>query len=194
MVSLQGGTRSIYTVYDGLNHIFYQFSSLTPTLGTVSLRHRVQCQEPMLIQDDDIKMNSRPSFPLLLPIHCLWHTYGHAGICSRQILNLTKNKLMLTRWVFEPMQTETQDWGRERSLQQIKVQLIKETVKEHPCLILLFCFFPPLKTLLLILNLNLFLFMLEIDNCKSAVKSQFCLMSTNNQILLLVAHRQKTMF
>lgn len=78
-------------------------------------RHRVQCQEPTLIQDDDMKMNSRPSFPLQLPIHCLWQTYGHAGICSKQILNLTKNKLMLTRWLFEPMQAEIQDWGIERS-------------------------------------------------------------------------------
>lgn len=106
LVSPQGGTRPTYTVYERLNHIFYH---LVVWHWLCKLeRHRVQCQDSTLIQDDDIKMNSRPSFPLQLPIHCLRHTYGHTGMCSKQILNLTKNKLMLTRWLLESMQSETQ--------------------------------------------------------------------------------------
>lgn len=100
----------LYCVWQLESH-FLPFNGLTLTLGTVSLKDRAQCQESTLIQDDDIKMNSRPSFPLQLPIHCLWHTSGNTGTCSKQILNLTKNKWMMTRWLLESMQSETQDRG-----------------------------------------------------------------------------------
>ena len=71
---------------------FHQFSSLTLTRGTVSLRGKEFSDEQQTL------------IPLLLPIHYLWHTHSHAGICSKQILNLTKNKLLLTRWLSQRKQ------------------------------------------------------------------------------------------